>query len=204
MIALALALATAAPSVLDAERAFARLAQDKGQWTAFRATAAPDAVMFVPQPVKAKDRLKDRKNPPKSVRWQPSKAWTSCDGSLAVTTGNWQSGRAVGYFTTVWQRQAGGGWKWVLNSGDGLKAARPAVARPVVDQAACKGGAMQAPPVVAFGRPGIAYPAEAYSRDATLAYRYKVEPDGARWLRVSRWDGQGYALVVEDKVAAAK
>jgi hypothetical protein len=41
--------------VISAELAFARLAQEKGQWTAFRQTATSDAVMFVPQRVRAQD-----------------------------------------------------------------------------------------------------------------------------------------------------
>ncbi|MGN6692381.1 MAG: hypothetical protein ACTHJU_15705, partial [Sphingopyxis sp.] len=56
---------------IAAEIAFARLAQDKGQWTAFRETAAPDAVMFVPQRVRAQDWLKSKKDPAEAVKWQP-------------------------------------------------------------------------------------------------------------------------------------
>src|SRR3546814_4565755 len=40
---------------IAAELAFARLARDKWQWTAFRETAADDAVMFMPQRVLARD-----------------------------------------------------------------------------------------------------------------------------------------------------
>ena len=40
-------------AVISAEIAFNRLAQEKGQWTSFRQTAANDAVMFVPQPALA-------------------------------------------------------------------------------------------------------------------------------------------------------
>ena len=109
MLATILALAAASPTVIDAERAFAQMAQDKGQWTAFRATAAPDAVMFVPQPVKAQAWLKDKKDPPKAIRWQPTHAWVSCDDKTAVDTGNWQRpDGTVGFFTTIWQRQADG------------------------------------------------------------------------------------------------
>ena len=45
----AAALTPAAPTALDAERAFIRDAQRSGQWTAFRKTAARDAVMFTPK-----------------------------------------------------------------------------------------------------------------------------------------------------------
>ena len=47
------------PTAIDAERAFAADAQQRGQWTAFRATATEEAVMFVPQPVNAQAFLKD-------------------------------------------------------------------------------------------------------------------------------------------------
>lgn len=122
----ALLLAAAAPqSVVDAEEAFAALAQKRGQWTAFRATAAPDAIMFLPNATRVQDWLKDRKDPPVSVKWWPTKAWQSCDGSLAVTTGGalWPDGRH-GYFTTIWKRQPDGGWKWVLDHGDYIDAPR--------------------------------------------------------------------------------
>ena len=40
-------------AVVSAELAFARLAQEKGQWTAFRETASDAAIMFTPQPLQA-------------------------------------------------------------------------------------------------------------------------------------------------------
>ena len=46
-------------TLIDAERGFAVRAQRDGQWTAFRATADADALMFVPQPVKAQELLAD-------------------------------------------------------------------------------------------------------------------------------------------------
>jgi hypothetical protein len=101
-------------AVIAAELAFARLAQDKGQWTAFKATAAPDAVLFAPAMVLAQPWLKDRPNPPQARSWQPSQVWSSCDGSVMVATGGWQRGERHGWFTTVWQRQPKGGYKWVF------------------------------------------------------------------------------------------
>jgi hypothetical protein len=101
--------------VIAAELAFARLAQEKGQWSAFRATAAKDAEMFVPQRVKAADWLKGRAEPAQAVKWQPHTVWSSCDGSFAVTRGGWSSDNASGTFATVWQRQQNGGHKWVAD-----------------------------------------------------------------------------------------
>ena len=70
----ALLLAAAAPTAIDAENAFARDAQRIGQWSAFRKYADRDAVMFNPQAVWARDFLKGRKEPPKVVRWWPASA----------------------------------------------------------------------------------------------------------------------------------
>lgn len=106
--------------IVAAELAFARLAQEKGQWSAFADTATDEAVMFVPQPTNARRWLKGRANPPVAVKWQPYQVWVSCDGSLAVSKGAWQRPDGVGYFTTVWQRQRDGGYKWVMDQGDSL------------------------------------------------------------------------------------
>ena len=198
MIALALALASATPSVLDAERAFAKLAQDQGQWTAFRKTADPEAVMFVPQPVKALDWLKDQKDPPTSVRWQPTAAWMSCDGTLAVTTGNWQRPDSVGYFTTVWKRQADGGWKWIVDSGDALRVARPAVAAPVLRRAKC---ASLYPENASWSR---ADSAGDQSADRTLTWSWSMTPRGGRTVSASIWTGRGSTVVIRDVIPASK
>ena len=110
-------------AAIAAEIAFAQLARDKGQWTAFAATAAEDAVMFAPAMVLAQAWLKGRANPPVPLSWQPHQVWSSCDGSLMVTTGAWQrpdgsGGGKHGWFTTVWQRQEKGGYKWTFDHGD--------------------------------------------------------------------------------------
>lgn len=116
-----------AQSAVDAERAFAADAHKLGQWTAFRKWAADDALIFVPQPVNAQKWLKDRKDPPVAVFWWPGRSYVSCDGSHAVNTGPWvrEWGKSVGYFTTVWQRQSDGGWKWTYDAGDALGSQRP-------------------------------------------------------------------------------
>lgn len=103
--------------VISAEIAFARLAREKGQWTAFRATAAKGAQQFAPGPVRAAEFLKGRKDPAVAVNWQPHAVWMACDGSYAVTRGAWQDGDRTGWFMTVWQRQARGDYRWVLEQG---------------------------------------------------------------------------------------
>ena len=202
MISLLLAAAAAAQMTpVEAERAFAEDAHKLGQWTAFRKWAADDAVMFVPQPVNAQQWLKDKKDPPVSVFWWPGRSYVSCDGSYAVNTGPWvrQWGKSVGYFTTVWQRQGEGGWKWIYDAGDELGSARP------------EGGDIRQVPASCAGKP-IALPdapptasatsASGTSADGTLRWSWIVMPDGARAFRAFLWNGSGYDQVIADTVQA--
>lgn len=116
-------------AVAGAELAFARMAADEGQWTAFAAWSTSQALMFVPQPVNAHEFLRGLDNPPRSVTWQPQEVWSSCDGSLAFTRGPWQrADGTVGYFTTLWQRQDDGSYKWLLDQGDVLPEPLPEMA----------------------------------------------------------------------------
>jgi hypothetical protein len=193
-------------AVISAEIAFNRLAQEKGQWTAFRETAAKDAVMFVPQPVLAQEWLKGKADPAKAVKWQPHKAYMSCDGKTGVTTGAWQGPDGkLGYFTTVWQYvqkspQGDGEWKWVMDHGDPLTAAREVKEMIETKVASCKGtapAALVAPPENAKMKMG-------FSRDQSLSYTWIVQPDGARTVEVKLWNGAAAETVIFDKVAAAK
>lgn len=106
-------------ALIAADRAFAQAAQERGQFTAYREYGAPDAVMFVPEPVKAQEWLARQADPAQSLRWQPHGAWSSCDGTLAVTQGAWQgAGGQQGDYLTVWRRQEDGAYKWVLTQAD--------------------------------------------------------------------------------------
>ena len=203
---IALLLAAAAPaadagpsprpmSAIDAERAFAADAQKNGQWTAFRQYAAPDAVMFVPEKVNAQAWLKDRVDPPTRVYWWPGRSYVSCDGTVAVNTGPWVRGygKSVGYFTTIWMRQADGSWKWIYDAGDPEKFARGEGGDISPFIASCK------------GKPsGVIQAKSQHSKDQSLAWLINLGPRGQRRLRVYQWNGARYQMVIEDKVAAAK
>jgi hypothetical protein len=191
-------------AIIAAEIAFNQLAQQKGQWTAFRETAAKDAVMFVPQPMTALDWLKGKADPAVAVKWQPHKAIMSCDGKTGVTTGAWQKpDGSVGYFTTVWQfieknSRGDGEWKWVLDHGDTLTA--PRIAKEMIETqvASCKGRApatLVAPPEGVIMKTG-------YARDQSLSYTYVVQPNGARTIEVKLWNGESTETVFTDQVAA--
>jgi hypothetical protein len=186
---------------IAAELAFARLAQEKGQWTAFRETAAPDAVMFVPQRVKALDWLKSQKDPAAAVKWQPYAVYVSCDGNVGVTTGAWQNGPANGYFTTVWLRDPRKGkMRWVLDHGDGLAA--PLAAPDFIASKQAKCGSRPAAPIAA-GAEGDDV-AVGLSPDQTLSWTSTVHPDQSRRVTVRLWDGKEMATVIDNQVAAPK
>ncbi len=191
-------------AIIAAEIGFNQLAQQKGQWTAFRQTAAKDAVMFVPQPTLAQEYLKSKADPAKSVKWQPHRAFMSCDGKTGVTTGAWQKpDGSVGYFTTVWQfiqtnDRGDGEWKWVLDHGDALTAPRVPAEMIETKVASCKGRA----PAMLLAPPEGAQMKTGYSRDQSLSYSWTVQSDGARTVEVKLWNGEVSDTVIIDRVAA--
>jgi hypothetical protein len=198
---LALALQAATPqTAVDAERAFNAAAQAKGQWTAFREFAAEDAIVFVPQPAKAREAL-PTKNPPIAVQWWPAESYVSCDGTMAVNTGPWMLPKGFGYFTTVWVKQPDGAWKWVMDGGDALAKPRVLPEKPRVRTASCASitepTATPVPPLGAKGGDG-------QSADGTLLWHWQVAPDGARRFDAWMWNGRTFASVVANEVAAAQ
>lgn len=185
---------------IAAEIAFARLAQEKGQWTAFRETAHPDAVMFVPGRVKARDWLKTQTDPAEAVKWQPHAVYVSCDGNAGATTGAWQKGPANGYFTTVWLRDDKGRISWVLDHGDTLADPRPAPDFIASKLAAC--GSRPAVSIEAEGEDEDM--AVSLAPDQTLSWTSIVRTDGSRRIAVRLWDGKEMATVIDDRIAAPK
>jgi hypothetical protein len=186
---------------IAAEIGFSRLAQEKGQWTAFRETSAPEAVMFVPQRVNARTWLKSQKDPAEAVKWQPHAVYTSCDGNVGVTTGAWQKGPANGYFTTVWLRDPKKGkLAWTLDHGDTLATPREAPDFIGSKQAVC--GSRPAVPIAAGGEGDDM--AVGLSPDQTLSWTSTVRADKSRRVTIRLWDGKEMATVIDDQVAAAK
>ncbi|WP_347716916.1 hypothetical protein [Sphingomonas sp.] len=199
------------PTAIDAERAFARDAQRIGQWAAFRKYAARDAVMFTPQVVWARDFLKDRKEPRRTISWSPAASVMSCDGTVAVNAGPYSVPGATGAgshgrFTTVWLKGSKG-WRWIYDGGEPTAKPVPAGPVPLVSRAACTGHPTGAPIASA---PTLSSPATAalpndYGRgesaDRTLGWDWKVEKSGMRTLRVYQWTGRRYAQRVYQRVA---
>jgi hypothetical protein len=190
-------------AIIAADIGFNQLAQQKGQWTAFRETAAKDAVMFAPQPTLALEWLKGKTDPAAPLKWQPHKAVMSCDGKTGVTTGAWERPDGTfGYFTTVWQfveknARGDGTWKWVLHHHDILTAPRAPKEMIETKVASCKG---QAPAPTAIPSDGIIEKA-GYAADQSLRYSYAVQPNGARTVEIKLWNGTVSETVIMDEVA---
>lgn len=198
MLAPLLLLAAGPETAVEAERAFNRAAQTEGQWTAFRKFAADDAVVFTPQPESVKTAL-PVKNPPIAVQWWPADSFVSCDGNVAVNTGPWVRPKGVGYFTTVWVRQADGRFKWVVDGGDALKEPLALPEQPRVHKASCSGQ-----PFAPVSMPNGRRNGEGESKDYTLNWGWSVAADGSRYFFVNLWTGKKFEQVLRQEVPAPK
>lgn len=208
---LASAPGAAQPSTIVAtEVAFARMARDEGQWTAFRHFAAADGVMHGPSgPFPAQAWLASQKDPKAAVQWAPRTVWMSCDASLAVSMGRYREPAGnVGTFVTVWERQNDGTYRWLYDGGADddpqpppppTDAAGPdeivvtaidAVRGEVADCIAP--GATPPPPLPAGLYPEGTRTGGGASRDGTLAWRWVHLADGRRQIVSSIFRDRGW------------
>jgi hypothetical protein len=221
---MALAALVSHSTAWDAERDYSAAAQLRGQWTAFRETAAPDALMFVPEPVNATEWLRGRANPRQAVMWWPARSWVSCDGKLAVNFGPWlrNGGTRAGTFTTVWTRREDGRWQWKLDRGSRLPKPLPASDRRRIARSSClniqtarDAGVTDVQDSDILIQMGDGAPAAAahipsapvdgellqsgQSGDATLRWEVrhiKGAANGEHVLKVWRWDGHRHVLAL--------
>lgn len=197
---------SANPSALVAQEiAFARLAQEKGQWTAFKEYAGPGSVMFVPEPVKAQEWLKAQTNPAAAVKWQVHKVFMSCDGKTGATSGAWQSPDGKnGQFTTVWQQTPTnkGQGTWLFSFDDGVPLDAPLKAPEFISSqtASCKG---RAPAALIAPAEGVVMK-QSFAFDQSLSWTFQYRPDKSRDVKVALWDGEKMNDVIAYTVAAAK
>ena len=118
--------ATAA-DVAAAERRFAAMAEAQGLGPAFTTFSAPDAVIFTPRPASAKKVYADPRHRFGTARlaWWPVYAGIARSGELGFSTGpfDFDSGKAGGWYFTVWRREADGQWRWLIDHGAATDAA---------------------------------------------------------------------------------
>nr|WP_137677303.1 hypothetical protein [Parerythrobacter lutipelagi] len=105
--------------IVAAELAFARAAQDDGQWTAFREFMGPGALIHGRNgPFDAGPWLSAQSNPPVAVKWAARSVWMSCDGTLAISRGRFLDPQGeVGTFITLWQQQENLEYRWIYDLG---------------------------------------------------------------------------------------
>lgn len=195
--------------IVKAELAFARLAREEGQWTAFRETAAADAIMLTPELVGAQVWLKDKADPPQATEWQAHKIYMSCDGSMGVATGAWQGAKGgTGYFTTIWEKQDAESrrqrrkdveWKWIFDHGGPLD--KPLAEPDFVTTrvATCSKDALPAIAAAASGEKNKS----GFSADRTMYWNAESSADGSRSILVRLWNGVEWEDIVFDDVAAS-
>jgi ketosteroid isomerase-like protein len=108
-------------SLVETERAFAQLAQDKGTQAAFGAFIGEDGQMFLPAPTRAKPLIEAGKIDFGPIRWWPVYAGVAASGDLGFTTGPAISGEGketrYAVFLTVWKRQPDGRWRFIMDKG---------------------------------------------------------------------------------------
>jgi ketosteroid isomerase-like protein len=116
-------------SMVDTERAFARMSEEQGTRPAFMTFIADDGILFRPTAVKGKQWMAEHPLPSSDKRpllsWQPAFADIALAGDMGYTTGPWQykadihdaKPLAFGNFLTVWKRQPDRSWKFVIDLG---------------------------------------------------------------------------------------
>ncbi|GAA0463841.1 hypothetical protein GCM10009096_00390 [Parasphingorhabdus litoris] len=192
--------------IVKAELAFARLAREEGQWTAFRETAAPDAIMFTPEIVNAQVWLKGKADPPRATEWQAHKIFMSCDGSMGVATGAWQGASGgTGYFTTIWEKQNAEDrrlrgkdveWKWIFDHGVPLDKPLEEPDFVTTRVASCSTDSISDVGAVEAGEKNK----NGTSADGTIFWSAESSADKSRSLVVRLWNGSEWEDIVNDDV----
>lgn len=116
-------------SMVETERAFAKMSDDEGTRPAFMAFIADDGILFRPTAVKGKQWMTEHPVPAADKRpllsWYPSLAGMARAGDMGYTTGPWEFKSDIhddkpvawGHFLTVWKKQPVGDWKFVVDLG---------------------------------------------------------------------------------------
>jgi ketosteroid isomerase-like protein len=118
--------------VLEADRNFSRMSEEKGMAEAFIYYADENVIRPVPghQPIYGKYALIEsfKKNPPGKVvlTWEPLKAEVSGDlaytfGGYALQTTSSETKRDTtlfGNYVSIWKRKKDGSWRYVLDTGN--------------------------------------------------------------------------------------
>ena len=138
--------------LVAAERAFAADASARSVREAFLAALAADGMVFAPGPVNGQATWQARPENKARLEWAPEWAEVSADGALGYTSGPWRftpeggdKPAAFGHYLSVWQKQADGQWKLLIDHG--VSHAEQAFPPQVVRRGAISAGAAPLWPV---------------------------------------------------------
>jgi ketosteroid isomerase-like protein len=117
--------ADALQSLVDAERAFARMSVEHGMKEAFLENLAVDGIVFQPLPVNGRKVWEPRSRPAATLIWEPAFAEVAAAGDLGYTTGPFElrppadANQPIlhGHFHSVWRRAPHGPWKVAVDIG---------------------------------------------------------------------------------------
>lgn len=113
-------------SLINVERAFSRLSEEKGIKEAFLFYLADDSIVFRPKPVPGRKVYEAAPDDSSALlTWEPAYAEVALDGDLGYTTGPYQvqdkskpaDPARHGHYVSLWQKQPNGLWKVVLDVG---------------------------------------------------------------------------------------
>jgi ketosteroid isomerase-like protein len=116
-------------TMVETERAFARMSEEQGTRPAFMAFIAEDGILFRPTAVKGKQWMTAHPVPASDKRpwlsWYPAVAGMSRYGDMGYSTGPWQHKADIhdtrpdawGTFLTIWKRQPDGEWRFAIDLG---------------------------------------------------------------------------------------
>lgn len=216
--ALAGAPGEAQPSTIVAtELAYARAAQEDGQWTASRRFAAQGALLHGRNgAVPAEAILASLSDPSQPIQWAPRTVVMSCDGALALSLGRYRDPEGmVGTYVTAWERQKDLSYKWVYDVA-GPDVPQPPPRKQIEDGnivvtaidavqglvATCPRGDEQVPPPPALptgsGHPGAAQ----VSSDGTLRWRWEHGAAGTKMVIADYWYNGAWVTAIEESLAS--
>ena len=116
-------------TLLEADRSFSKLSDEKGMKAAFIEFIDSNGVLLKPDQLpiagaNAIDYLIQQNDTGFILTWQPHDGFVAASGELGYTYGIYSlkpSGRDTvfyGTYVTIWKKQKNGAWKFVLDSGN--------------------------------------------------------------------------------------
>lgn len=105
-------------SLVNAEKAFAQKVAKDGQNAAFAEFAAPDGIVFRPNPINAKKYFATAQDT-KDLKWEPNYARLSKSRDWGFTSGSFEAGadkKTYGHYLSIW-RGKDGEWQLVMDLG---------------------------------------------------------------------------------------